>query len=441
MKRLLYILFCCQPVLGWGQVIETWAGNGQFGYTGDGGLAINATIGPVGGGIFDRRGNYYMPANSVHSRVRMIDTNGIIHTIAGTGSNGYNGDNILAAVAQLNLSVDVAVDPDGNIFIPDFKNYRIRKIDANTGIITTIAGNGISGSTGDGGLAISATVIPTSICFDKLGTLYFADSFTRIRRIDTNGNISTIAGNGVGVDSGDGGLAINASLAINYSICCDKYGNIYVACASRVRKIDIMSGIITTVAGNGVAVYNGDEIPATSAQISPMGISIDDLGNLYIADYVNDRIRKVDNQGIIHTVAGTGVGGFTGDFIVSTSAQVNHPFGVTVDSCGNIYIADQWNYRIRKVSFNPHCWPLHVNEIKPLTFTLSPNPATSQITITGSNTLKEITICNTLGQPVLHQTCNSSSPRVDIEHLPAGVYFINVVGLSGSKRTEKIIKQ
>jgi hypothetical protein len=206
--------------------------------------------------------------------------------------------------------------------------------------------------------------------------------------------------------------------------------------------IDHTTGIITTVAGNGTVGNSGDGGQATAAQIRfPYGVCVDKMGSIYIADRDNHRIRMVDPTGTISTIAGNGNMGFSGDGSPATIAELNHPSGVTLDSCNNLYIADKENKRVRKVTYNTSCSMLNVNTATPLTFTLSPNPATTTLTITSNNKLKEFTLRSTLGQALLHQTCNTQKATLDIEHLPTGIYFINVTDNTGHQRTEKLIKQ
>ena len=342
-------LFC---ISCYSQVITTFAGNGSGSHGGDGTPATSAQIPFPFGGVFDQEGNYYFTENG--NRVRMVDAAGIVHTVAGNGSGGYSGDGMLATNTELNQPNGVAVDGSGNIYIADWYNYRVRKVDAMTHIISTVAGIGVNSSTGDGSLATSATLVPLGLCFDNTGNLYIIDSAVKIRKIDISGIIRTIAGTKIGGFSGDGGLATNAQLAINYNISMDASSdNLYIGCHTRVRKVNMSSGIISTFAGNGVASYSGDEIPATTAQIGEFGICLDDIGDLFIADYTNNRIRKVDTFGVIHTVAGDGTAAFGGDGTPATSAQIHHPEGVAIDACGNLYIADEGNNRIRKVNYPP----------------------------------------------------------------------------------------
>ena len=328
--------------------ITTVAGDGTFGYSGDGGVAVAAQLNLPRGVAPDGAGNLYI-ADWVNGRIRKVDAAGVITTVAGGGPVGDGG---AAVAAQLYAPYGVAPDGAGNLYIADANNHRIRKVDA-AGMITTVAGDGTPGFGGDGGPAVAAQLrSPTGVAVDGAGNLYIADSFNhRIRKVDAAGGISTVAGTGTWGFGGDGGAAEAAQLASPYGVTLDGAGNLYIADRSnnRIRKVDA-AGMITTVAGDGMRGYGGDGGPATAAQLSgPIDVAVDGAGNLYIADYSNRRIRKVDAAGAISTVAGDGTSGFGGDGDPAVAAQLNWPSGVAPDGAGNLYIADTSNHRIRKV--------------------------------------------------------------------------------------------
>ncbi len=330
-------------------IITTLAGNGSEGYSGDGGPAAQAQLhGPTSIAV-DTAGNIYI-ADWGNNRVRKVDVNGIISTFAGNGIAGFSGDGGAAAQAQLQAPAGVALDASGNVYIAEYWNHRIRKVDL-YGTITTVAGNGISGDSGDGGPATEARLgAPRGATVDASGTLYIADlGNNKIRKVVTGGIITTVAGS---EKFGDGGLATEANLIMPTGATIDACGNLYIAdnYLHRVRKVDV-DGIITTVAGNGDRGYSGDGGLATEAQLYyPEGMVVDNLGNLYIADSSNHRVRKVDPDGVISTFAGNGVGGYSGDGGPATQAELNHPSDVAADASGNIYIADFYNNRLRKVN-------------------------------------------------------------------------------------------
>jgi uncharacterized protein (TIGR03437 family) len=323
-----------------GGVIATVAGNGTFGFSGDNGPAVGAQLnGPVCVAV-DSAGNMYI-ADQPNQRIRKV-SNGVITTVVGGGSSvGDNGPATSAQFAPAGLAVDSA----GDLYIADSSNNRIRKV--SNGVITTVAGNGTQGYSGDNGPATSAQLSAGGVAVDSAGDLYIADSANfRIRKV-TNGVIATMAGNGTQGFSGDGGPATNAQLNQPGSVAVDPAGNLYIADGFRIRKVS--NGVITTVAGNGTFGSSGDGGTATSAQFIPDGVAVDSGGNLYIVDGFDNRVRKVSN-GVITTVAGDGVPGFSGDNGPATSAELNEPGGIAADSAGNLYIADSDNNRIRKVS-------------------------------------------------------------------------------------------
>jgi sugar lactone lactonase YvrE len=253
----------------------------------------------------------------------------------------------------------VAVDAAGNLFIADTDNQRVRRVDAVTGTITTVAGTGVVGfGVGDGGPAAAAPLTyPHGVAVDAAGNLFIADTGnSRVRRVDAaTGVITTVAGTGAFGFGGDGGPATGASLDKPYGVAVDAAGNLFIADTSnhRVRKVDAATGVITTVAGNGVWwTYGGDGGPAVAANLAyPFGVAVDAGGNVFIADDSGHRVRRVDAAtGDIATAAGTGVAGYSGDGGPPTAARVLYPYGVAVDPAGNLFIADEVNQRVRKVA-------------------------------------------------------------------------------------------
>ena len=268
----------------------------------------------------------------------------IITTVAGNGIYGYSGDGGQATAAQLDFPFGVACDVFGNLYIADSYNAAIRKV-STLGIINTIAGNGISGFSGDGGQATAAELNSIfGIYVDVIGNLYIADGGNnRIRKVNTLGIITTVVGNGTNGYSGDGGQATAAELNYPNGLTIDILGNIYIVDNSNncIRKIST-SGIITTVAGNGTAGFSGDGGQATAAELNLYSgaIAVDVVGNLFLADGANERIRKVNTAGIITTIAGNGTQGYNGDNGQATNAQLDYPWALCTDASGNLYIAD-----------------------------------------------------------------------------------------------------
>jgi sugar lactone lactonase YvrE len=331
--------------------ITTVAGNGTAGFSGDGGPATSASVERPVAVAVDGAGNLFI-ADGIHERIRRVNTSGSITTVAGNGTFGFSGDGGPATSASLANPSGVAVDGAGNLFIADFANHRIRRVNA-AGTITTVAGNGTIGFSGDGGPATSASLRnPLGVAVDGAGNLFIADFIDqRIRRVNTAGTITTVAGNGASGFSGDGGPATSANLAYPIGVAVDGAGKLFIAdwFNERIRRVDA-AGTITTVAGNGTFGFGGDGGPATSASLrEPLGVAVDAAGNLLIADTSNQRIRRVDPAGTIMTVAGNGTFGFSGDGGPATSGSLSFPAGLAVDGAGNLFIADTLNHRIRRV--------------------------------------------------------------------------------------------
>ncbi len=410
-------------------IITTYAGNGTGSYGGDSGMAKMAGLVNPSGVAVDNKGNVYI-ADQNNNRVRKVKAAGIITTIAGTGFYGYSGDGGLGDTAKVSAPTGVAVDRRGNVYIADQFNNVIRKLDTN-GIITTVAGNDTLGFGGDSGLAIHAMLYhPVDVGIDTIGNFYIIDQDNhRVRKVDTSGIITTIAGNGTPGYSGDGGPAVLAQL--NFPAGggqVDKYGNVYIAdfYNNRIRMVNT-SGIINTVAGNGTAGFGGDGGPADSAEIfNASAVALDDSGNIYISDFYNNRIRKVTAAtGTINTIAGNGTGGYSGDDSVATNGEIFHPQGVAVDDSGNVFIADYDNHVIREVTKR---YTTSVNNLLVAPIRIFPNPSQGQFTIRLSNDGKQyrVDIRNIKGENVYKSIINSYNNNIYIDDQPDGVYILYV---------------
>jgi len=276
-----------------------------------------------------------------------------ITTVAGTGTSGFSGDGGQATSAQLSIPWGIAVDKSGNLYIADEINNRIRMV-ATDGTITTIAGSGTNGYAGDGSAATSANLnYPAAIAVDGSGNVYISDTGNHvIRKRAAGGTITTFAGTNVAGYYGDGGAATSAQLNLPLGVALDSAGNLYIAdtLISMIRKV-ASNGTITMVAGSTLSGYGGDGGAATSAQLhEPFGVTVDAAGNMYISDTFNHEVRKVTTDGTITRIAGTGTRGYSGDGGPATEAKLNYPEGLAVDSAGNLFIADSLNCRIRVVT-------------------------------------------------------------------------------------------
>jgi uncharacterized protein (TIGR03437 family) len=332
-------------------VIRTLAGTGTYGSSGDGAPATAATIGNVGSLAVDGAGNVYL-VDTNQEKVRRVNAAGIIDTVLGTGTGGFNGDGNPPKSTRLNMPRGLAVDGAGSLYVTEQNGQRIRKLTA-AGVVSTIAGTGISGYSGDGGNGAGAKVAnPRRVAADAFGNVYGMEH-RRIRKIAANGVISTFAGSNSGAPIGDGGPVENAFFEGPEKLAVDAAGNIYVADRMnyRVRKIST-DGIVSTVAGTGVPGYSGDGGPATSADLDyPVSVTVDSIGNVYFGDRYNARVRKVTPGGTISTYAGSGPGGYSTanqSGIPAVAAVMLGMHDLATDAAGNLYIAD--GLRLRKVT-------------------------------------------------------------------------------------------
>jgi len=389
---------------GPGDSLVTVAGNGANGFAGDGGPALQASLSAPCAVVVDAAGNLFI-ADQNNSRIRKVDALGIITTVAGNGANTYAGDDGPARRAGLAAPCALAVDPAGDLFIADYFNSHIRKVDPH-GLITTVAGNGANAFAGDGGPAAQASLsAPSAVAVDATGNLFIADENNyRVRKVDPQGIITTVAGNGTNSFSGDGWLAVEAGLSAPKGVAVDPAGNLYIADENnhRIRRVD-KDGFIHTVAGSGTAGYSGDGGPATAAGLFyPCSLAVDARGNLYFADAGTPRVRRVDPHGIITTVAGNGTIGFAGDGGPATAAALANPQGVAVDANGRLWLADQGNNRIRAVPPPPAPLPLPPPVVVALPPTNTPvaNTSPAHTNATSAPVALELVIAtNTVAKP------------------------------------------
>lgn len=355
--RKLAALLVCAPALCLAQAgaytIKTYAGTGAYDFTGDSGQASAATFKNPFHIALDKSGVMYV-ADQNNSRIRKIDANGVITTIAGKESSGYDSKATTATSAALYYPCGVMMDSSGNVFIADTHSHVVRKV-TTAGAISTVAGTSMLGyTTGTDSKELKAVDAqlykPSSIAFDSAGNLFIADTFNSvIRKVDSSGLITTFAGTGTAGYTGDGGLATLAKLNYPQAITFDNAGNLFIADTvnSVIRKVD-KNGVITTVAGNGFTDFYGDGGLATRAALNnPRGIAIDAAGNLFIADTVNNRVRVVNAAGVINTIAGNSLYGDSGDNGPATRAQLRFPTGIAVDTAGKVYFVDNGNNKIK----------------------------------------------------------------------------------------------
>jgi len=426
--------------------IKILIGSGSKFY-GDGVSSLSAVLSHPSG-ICLSNGNIYM-ADQTNNQIRKVDLKtGIITTVAGDGDEGFKGDGVLATNTSLFVPFTVQVDKAGDIFIADWRFSKIRKVDRNTGIISTVAGKGSFGSSfsGDGGPAVDAFLnLPTSVAFDLSGNLIIADrSNHRIRKVDKTTNIiTTIAGTGAPGFSGDGSLALNAQFNLPANLIYDVQGNLYVSDQTnhRIRKIDAVTGIVTTIAGNGTTSYTQDGLKALDVGINlPYGMAFDKVNNLLIADAGNNRILRIES-GLVYTLAGTGVEGFSGDSDFGTNAKLSFPRDVVVDDDGIIYIADAENARIRKLEGVEQVTGLFDESNNQVS--LYPNPATDKVYLDfdglESNNA-QVEIFDLRGRIVnVDATHKNSQILLSLSHLHQGMYIVRLK-VNGATWESKFIK-
>lgn len=435
-RKLLILLFCVFAThISRGQIITTIAGGGTMGLGDDSAATAAELYGPIGIAV-DSTGNIYI-GDRDHNRVRKVSTTGIITTIAGTGAAGFSGDGGDATAAKINHPYGVAVDNRGNVYIADEYNFRLRMVDA-SGKINTIAGNGNTTYNGENNIATNANISPGCVALDAAGNIYITEGDNRVSKMNTAGYINTIAGTGVVGHTGDNGPATLATMKVPYGIAVDNAGNVYIAedYGACIRKINT-SGYITTIAGTGIPGYSGDNGPATLAQLNrSCGVGVDDIGNIYIAE--NCRVRMVNNMGGISTIAGNGTCGFSGDGNLANLAQVFAPTSVYVNHSGDIYICDFGNYRIRKITNT-----VGVKSINDFSnaFSAYPNPSKGTINVRVNMAFTEsikIILSNLLGQVLSEFIITTNKDNEIYLDVPDGLYILTANTPTG-RISQKIV--
>lgn len=357
MKNICLLLFFCCSITAYSSqtyTIETFAGTGQQGYAGDGGKAKDAMLNNPFGVVKGPDGNIYF-CDTINHVIRCVTSNGNIHTVAGNGTKGYSGDGGMATNAQLNEPYEIRFDHNGNMFFVEMRNHIVRRVDAQTGIISTIAGTGHEGFSGDGGMATQAAMKqPHSIQFNSNGDLYICDIGNhRIRRVNMqSGIITTFAGTGERQPTPDGaaleGTPLNGPRALDF----DKVGNLWLALreGNAVYRIDMQSNTIHHIAGTGKQGFTGNGGLAKEATLSgPKGISIGPHGNIYLADTESHSVRMIDlNTGNLELIAGDGTRGDgpDGNPLQCRMARLH---GIFVDDDGAIFIGDSEAHKVRVI--------------------------------------------------------------------------------------------
>ena len=426
------------------QTITTFAGSDTTAYCGDGMPAkYTCLFGPTGLAI-DAVGNVYI-ADSRNRRIRKVDTEGIVQTVAGNGVTGYRGDDSLATGAEFCDIFYIYFDLFLNIYIPDVCNDRIRKLDIFSGIITTAIGTGVLGNSTTGVPATAAQLwYPFAITVNPAGHIVFSESSDRIFEVDDFGDLKLLAGSdSLGGFAGNGGPATAAILNHPADIAFDQWGNLYISDLDNgvVRMVDTL-GLIHPFAGTDTTFgYSGDGGPATLARLgSPEGIVTDGAGNVYFSDEVNSAVRRVDHEThIITTIAGTGVCGFSGDGGPATAAQLCEPTGLAFDADGNLYISDWTNNRVRKVT-NAGV-PLRARQVAAVAgdaVKVYPNPATTQLTLEGARGCA-LTLVDAVGQAVWSLREAGMKETIPLTGLAPGVYTLVAMNSETGERVVRMV--
>ncbi len=415
--------------------IITYAGAGGSGdYGGDGFAASGALFNGPEQIALDATGNLFV-VDFYNNRVRKVNkSNGTIVNFAGSGRQGYTGDGSASTSADIS-PIGVAADPRGNVYISDYGHSVVRKVNK-LGIISTYAGGNGWGYSGDGGLAVRAKMqLPFGLATDRKSNLYIADAGNHVvRKVDTFGRISTVAGSGIPGYSGDGLAATDAQIDSPYALAVDRTGNLYIADHNNnvIRMVD-PSGVIYTIAGTGAVGWTGDGGQAVNATFHyPTGVAVDTLGKVYIADSYNNVVRMIDTSGNISTIAGNSWAGFGGDLGDALGANLFHPYGIAVDTFGSVYVGDANNQRVRKI----YIITLGVNDIEHNSgIEVFPNPASRELNVSGLTVSDKICIYDAAGRLLSSWTSSGDKNQVfDIESFATGIYMFTVYDAAGNKK-------
>ncbi|RPD96507.1 T9SS C-terminal target domain-containing protein [Aureibaculum marinum] len=414
------------------QTITTVAGTGSSGFSGDGGLATTAKLNLPFNLTFDESDNIYI-ADTYNNSIRRIDNeSGIITTVVGTADK--------KKVSELKTPTGLTFDNNNNLYVADLANLRIRKVDLNTGSSITLVGKksetefpNIDDSLGG----------PFNVVFDKEGNLYVSvNGDSNVKKVDFyTGKVTVVAGTGEVGFSGDGGQATQAQLANPTGLALDGKGNLFISDSGneRIRKVNLSTGIITTIAGTGETGFFGEDIDATKAQLAnPLGLAIDKSGDLYVVDRGNNMIRKISmSTGKISTIAGNGEAGYDGDGDLARNAKLANPTGLAFNNAGDLYVVDRGNNRIRKIT---GLTSTDDDEISTeASIKIYPNPSTDKITIDVNNNveLKNVTMFNSNGGQV---NVKMNNKTLNVSKLPRGIYVLRITTSEGSTEQKVVLE-
>lgn len=430
-KYYVLLLFMICTYLVQGQIITTIAGTGSSGFSGDGEIATSARLNLPFNITFDKSDNIYI-ADTYNNSIRKIDSEtGIISTIIGTADKKL--------VSELKTPTGLTFDNYQNLYIADLANLRIRKVNLETGSRMTLVGQRSETEAPNINASLGG---PFNVVFDKIGNLYISiNGDSKVSKVDfSTGKISTVAGTGVAGFSGDGILAKESQLSNPTGLALDGKGNLFISDSGneRIRKVDLSTGIISTVAGTGVTGFSGDGFEATKTQLSnPLGLAIDKQGDLYVVDRGNNRVRKINmSTGIITTIAGTGEEGYSGDGDLARNAKLSNPTGLAFNNQGDLFIVDRGNNRIRKISgLTSNAEELELAS----SLLVYPNPSTDKITIELKNNLelKSATLFDIRGKQVKVQMTDKT---LNVSRLPRGIYVLRLETSKGAFEQKVVLE-
>jgi len=432
MKKNYTLLFLLFTYIIQSQTITTVVGNGNSGFSGDGGLATTAKLNLPFNLTFDKKDNIYI-ADTYNNSIRKVDNeSGIITTVVGTADKKL--------VSELKTPTGLTFDNYNNLYVADLANLRIRKVNLDTGSSITLVGKKSENEHPNINASLGG---PFNVVFDNKGNLYISvNSDSKVEKVDfSTGKVTTIAGTGEVGYSGDGASASSAKLANPTGLALDGKGNLYISDTGneRIRKVNLSTNIITTIAGTGETGFIGDGVQATKAQLAnPLGLAFNKTGDLYVVDRGNNRVRKINiSTGTITTVAGTGKSGFSGDGELAKNAKLSNPTGLAFNKAGDLYVVDRGNNRIRKISGLSNDVSENLSLEKNIK--IYPNPSTDKITIELKNNveLKNVSLVDITGKKVRVKINDST---LNVSKLPRGIYVLKIATNNGAFEQKVVLE-